>query len=145
MMARLHQTQGPVVSNFSSDFPVLPVALGSEVPRAGSSCAEVPVGLKHKPDADASHEAQIRAPVPGLTAHAPPLSPVYPAFVPMSDQRWPTLEGGGGRLCVKTPVSALLLQLLHPLYLLPTVPRPHCPPLWPTPNAWSQLPILCTN
>lgn len=49
------------------------------------------LGAGHKPDADVSHEAQIRAPVLGLTAHAA-ASPAYPAFVPMSHQRWPTLK-----------------------------------------------------
>ena len=74
------------------------------------------------PEADASHMAQFPACIVGPTAHAA-TSPAYLAPVPVSQQRWATLEEG--EKVVYSPWSWFSLQLLGVPHICP-------PPLWPT-------------
>ena len=106
-----------------------------EVRRVGSSVQKSQFGAGYKPDADVSHEAQIWAPVLGLTGHAA-TSPAYPASMPMSHQRRTTLKEA--EKTVKPPVSVCSAAAGHPLCLLPTVPRPHCLPMQKKKETWVQ-------
>ena len=90
-----------------------------EVRRVGSSVQKSQFGAGYKPDADVSHEAQIWAPVLGLTGHAA-TSPAYPASMPMSHQRRTTLKEAEKTV---NPQSQFALQLLG----IPCV----CSPLFP--------------